>query len=48
MRQAFYSEAKLTGNSRLGVNNSALVGKSLLGGTYERDKSDGYMPFFEK
>lgn len=44
MHQAFYSEDKLTGSSRLGVNNSALVGKRLLGGAYKRNKSDGCTP----
>jgi hypothetical protein len=46
MLQASYSEDKLTGSSRLGVNNSALVGKRLLGGAYKRNKSNGYTPFY--
>ena len=46
MLQASYSEDKLTGSSRLGVNNSAHVGKRLLGGAYKRNKSDGITPFF--
>jgi len=49
MLQASYSEDKLTGSSRLGVNYSELVGKRLLGGAYKRNKSDGYTPlFFQK